>query len=178
MKKRFNYVYITTNLVNNKQYIGDHSCDDLQKDKYLGSGLYLKRALNEYKIENFKKEILEFFNTKEDAFNAQEKYIKQFNTLVPNGYNISPKGGHGVKDCISQETREKLSKALKNRPLGEETKIKMRKPKSEDAKINIGVAQKNKKLSPEHIENIRKSRIGGHGPNSGKHFNKISRKYF
>jgi len=30
----------------------------------------------------------------------EEKYIKNFNTLVPNGYNISPTGGRGSKRMV------------------------------------------------------------------------------
>jgi len=33
---------------------------------------------------NFKKEILELFDTKQEAYNSQEKYIKEYNTLSPN----------------------------------------------------------------------------------------------
>jgi hypothetical protein len=70
MKKEFNFIYITTNLINGKQYIGDHSTNNLN-DNYLGSGRpYLKRALSEYGKENFKREIIEFFDTKEEAFNT------------------------------------------------------------------------------------------------------------
>ena len=29
MERKFNYVYLTTNLVNGKQYIGDHSTDKI-----------------------------------------------------------------------------------------------------------------------------------------------------
>jgi len=101
------FVYITTNLINNKQYVGDHSTNNLN-DNYLGSGKIISIAIKKYKIENFKLKILEFFDTKQEAFDAQEKYIKQFNTLVPNGYNLSPKGGLGTKGCHSEETKEKL----------------------------------------------------------------------
>jgi len=41
MKKLFNYVYITRNLLNNKQYVGDHSTNNLNDD-YLGSGSIIK----------------------------------------------------------------------------------------------------------------------------------------
>jgi hypothetical protein len=112
-------VYITTNLITGKQYIGDHSTNKLN-DGYLGSGIYLKRAVKEYGKENFKREELEFFDTKLDAINSQEKYIQQFNTLVPSGYNISAKGGYGIPGSfLSEESKkrigEKNSKNLKGR---------------------------------------------------------------
>jgi hypothetical protein len=63
MEKQFNYVYATTNVITKKQYIGDHSTDNLD-DGYLGSGKILKEAKRKYKRENFRREILEFFDTK------------------------------------------------------------------------------------------------------------------
>ena len=40
-------VYITTNLINYKKYIGSHVCKDLN-DGYLGSGTSLIQALKKY----------------------------------------------------------------------------------------------------------------------------------
>ena len=51
----------------------------------------LKCAIKKYGKENFKKEILEFCDNKEEAYHLQIKYINEYNTLSPNGYNISPK---------------------------------------------------------------------------------------
>jgi hypothetical protein len=113
MKKKYHFVYITTNLKNGRQYVGDHSTDNLN-DGYLGSGRpYFQRALNKFGKENFQKEILEFFETKEEAFKAQEKYINEYNTLSPNGYNISPKGGHMFKGSMSESTKKKIGEANK-----------------------------------------------------------------
>ena len=115
MEKRFNYVYITTNVINGKQYIGDRSCNiDPEKDAYIGSGIYFKHALNQYGRENFKREIIEFFQTKSEAFFAQEKYINYYNTLTPKGYNISPTGGvwHLGGGNHSDETKLKIKNTL------------------------------------------------------------------
>lgn len=119
MEKHFHYVYVTTNLITGKQYVGDKSCNCFpEEDKnYLGSGRpYFQNALKEYGKENFKKQILECFDTRKEAFDAQEKYIRQYNTLVPNGYNISPKGGHNVKECWSEESKKKCSETKKGKP--------------------------------------------------------------
>ena len=135
MKEKIYYVYLTTNNINKKKYVGEHATYNLEKDNYLGSGFLFVQKLNEYGKENFKKEILEFFSTKLEAFNAQEKYIQQFNTLVPNGYNISPKGGLQVSGCFSDKTLQKMSISKKGNKywLGkhhtEKTKELMKKTK-------------------------------------------------
>jgi hypothetical protein len=193
--KQIHCVYITTNLINGKQYIGDHSTYKLD-DAYMGSGKLIISAIQKYKKENFERKILETFDKKEEAFSAQEKYINEYNTLSPNGYNISPKGGHQIKNSVSAISKEKMSIAkrkprkplseshkeniknsLKDKTLSEETKNKMKKPKSQKHCENIKRSQIGKILSSTHIENIRKARIGGIGPTAGKHFDKISRKY-
>jgi len=169
MEKPFNFVYVTTNLLNNKQYIGDHSCNNLEKDYYLGSGRpYLKNALNEYGKENFKREILEFFPTKQEAFSAQEKYIKEYNTLVPNGYNISPTGGILSSGNHSDETKEKIRVVHLGK---KKKKCKWKKKLSEEHKKKISDFQKGRKktkeelqkrgpLSEEHKHNISNSSLG------------------
>lgn len=175
MEKKFNYVYVTTNLINGKQYVGDRSCNcEPEKDKYLGSGRpYFENAKIKYGKENFKKEILEKFDTKKEAFNAQEKYIIQFNTLFPNGYNISPKGGHGVKDCFAEESKQKISRKLQGHSVSEKTRLKIKKTRKLKG---IEPWNKGKKLSPlseEHKQHISASGTGlkrkeGSGDNISK----------
>ena len=43
-EKKYNYVYITTNLENKKQYVGDHSTNNIN-DGYLGSGKILWKSI-------------------------------------------------------------------------------------------------------------------------------------
>ena len=148
MKKQFNFVYVTTNLKNDNQYIGDHSTNNLN-DGYLGSGRIFLKAIKKYGSNCFKRDILKQFETKKEAFDAQEKYINEYNTLIPNGYNISPKGGNNVKGCHSEETKRKMS-------------------------INISEGKKGKKLSEEHKRKISRSSKGK--KLSEEHKNKISKK--
>jgi hypothetical protein len=176
------YVYITTNLISKKQYIGDHSTNNLN-DKYLGSGKILMKSIKKDGRQNFDNKILEQFETKQQAFDAQAKYIKQYNTLVPNGYNISPKGGHQCKDGMSKETKLKVRDSLKGKKretFSEITKKRMANNKlgtkhSEETKTKIGLARKGQKHSEEAKTKISKSNKGKHNIHfSEEHNNKIS----
>jgi len=127
MDKKYNYIYITTNLINGKQYIGDHSTNDINDEKsikYLGSGSLLKKKLIQYGRKNFKKEILEIFETRIESYENQEKYIIKYNTLVPNGYNISPKGGLHKHGGHSKESIEKIKCGGRGKKRSAETKEK------------------------------------------------------
>ena len=117
MSKHNYYVYITTNTINGKQYVGDHSTNDLN-DKYLGSGTLIKKAISKYDLSNFKKEILEICESKKEAFNKQEKYINKYNTLSPNGYNISPTGGTWNGGFHSDSSKQKISKSTAGKKNG------------------------------------------------------------
>ncbi len=161
--RKFNYVYVTTNINNKKQYIGDHSADDLNDD-YLGSGDIIKYAIKKYGKENFKREILEQFDTKKEAFDAQEKYINKFNTLKPNGYNISPKGGLNVKECFSEESIKKMKKNRSGIPSWCKGLTK-----EKDERVNkLSKKLKGKKKSKEHAKKIAESLKGKSAWNRGK----------
>ena len=86
------FVYLTKNLINGKEYIGSHHTNNI-KDGYLGSGTILVYAIKKYGKSNFKREILEYCDDILSARKLEKIYIKKHNTLVPIGYNINPNGG-------------------------------------------------------------------------------------
>lgn len=98
----FHYLYKITNLINNKYYIGVHSTDNID-DGYLGSGLALKNAIKKYGKENFKKEILEYFDDAEHMYQKEAEIVNESLINDPNCYNITL-GGYGFhkdyKICI------------------------------------------------------------------------------
>jgi group I intron endonuclease len=130
-------VYKTTNLLNGKIYVGK---DESNSDWYLGSGFILKRAIEKYGKANFKKEILEYCDSR-DLLEEREKYwIKELKATDPNiGYNVA-EGGTGGNTFFGKtdeemlEIKSKISNAGKGRVFSEEHRKKL----SEAAKRRKG----------------------------------------
>ena len=112
MSNKCFYVYKTTNLLNGKIYIGKSKYRPYY-ESYYGSGLIIEAAIKKYGKENFKKEILEEFETEEEAFMAEASYIQQYNSTNSEiGYNID-KGGPGGRSWAFPYNERKKT-ALKN----------------------------------------------------------------
>lgn len=106
MKKEY-YIYLTTNLVNGKKYIGQHYGDI--NDKYLGSGVAFTRALNKYGKENFQKEILEV-TTKDKVNEREQYYINLYNAFLSDEYyNLTP-GGESLNVEKINQAKEQWQK--------------------------------------------------------------------
>lgn len=110
-------IYLRTNIINGKQYVGQTSNIKRRDYKFYNlknfyANEYLTEERNKYGLENFKTEILEETDSREKAWDLEEKYIKEFDTKYPNGYNFS-NGGPGTNGFkASEETRKKLSQKL------------------------------------------------------------------
>ncbi|MEX0595071.1 MAG: GIY-YIG nuclease family protein [Candidatus Paceibacterota bacterium] len=90
----FYTIYKTTNLINNKFYIGKYQTQNIN-DGYLGSGKLLKRAIKKYGLDNFKKEIiLECSN--EQEMNLAEKILVVIDEM---SYNLTDGGRGGMELC-------------------------------------------------------------------------------
>lgn len=107
-------IYKTTNLVNNKIYVGR---DKHNNPKYLGSGKLLHLAFKKYGIENFYKEIIEEC-LDEDLDNREKYWIKELRSQDPSiGYNIAD-GGHN-DFTMNEYVKAKISRTLKGKYVGE-----------------------------------------------------------
>jgi hypothetical protein len=90
---RFFTIYKTTNLLNDRYYIGVHITDD-PDDDYLGSGKRLKYEVNKYGVENFKKIILDVFDNSNDMFQREVELVNEVTLRDPLCLNLTI-GGYG-----------------------------------------------------------------------------------
>lgn len=108
------YVYRTTNLINNKYYIGVHKSKTSHDLKYYGSGTLLKLSLIKHGIDNFINEVLSYHNSLDEAYKREAELVTKQLVESDLCYNIKC-GGWGGNDTndISDDTRAKISLSLK-----------------------------------------------------------------
>lgn len=135
-------IYLVTNVLNGKQYVGQTVTEHSRH----GHGHAIKRAYKKHGFTNFTYEHI-LSNVEDTKFLdfAEQFWIKVFNSLAPNGYNIESGGRWGKRTNVktnlgkkaSAETRKKMSESQKKRfaengnnfkgkKHSEETKAKMR----------------------------------------------------
>ena len=118
------FIYKITNMITNKCYIGETKKNNPfirwnEHKKTIKNGIgcpALQDAVKKYGIDHFKFEIL-IICFDEDRFKYEIEYIKKYNSMVPNGYNLT-KGGEGggfYGKKHSKQTIDKLSNILKQR---------------------------------------------------------------
>lgn len=148
-------VYKTTNLINNKFYIGVHRQDfhfPIIFDGYLGSGSVLKKAIKKYGEENFKRETLHVFYDSDEAYLKERELVDRELVEDESFYNLCG-GGSGIGKFFykcSEETKRKISDSKRGKKQSAEHKKKKsdslrgkkrtketRQQQSESAKIAI-----------------------------------------
>ena len=110
--RKYNYVYIIENTINNKVYIGVHKTDNLD-DGYMGSGLALIRSQKKYGMENFKKEIISFHSSYKDALEEEKALVNTEFVKRDDTYNLCTGGKHW--EGGSKTLFEKMSNAQRLR---------------------------------------------------------------
>lgn len=93
-KKPKYIVYMTTNKINKKRYIGVHKCIDLE-DGYLGSGTALRHAVKMYGRENFYRKVLYVFDSSKEAYEKEAELVTLDKVEDKSFYNLKP-GGFGA----------------------------------------------------------------------------------
>jgi group I intron endonuclease len=144
-----------------KAYIGQTSVS-ISKRLYMHNKSkgcrFLYAAIKKYGIENFFAGEIGCYPLS-DLDAMEVRFIKEFGTLAPDGYNLTT-GGRANHKCsdetrkhisevgtgrhLSEETRKRMSK-----PKSAETRMRMSKPKSEATRMKMSAAKKGVPKSPE-----------------------------
>lgn len=102
----YGYIYKTTNLINEAIYIGRHKAEKFEPEKYIGSGTVFRRALEKYGIENFKCELLDTAETKEELNDKERYWIAKYKKECPERmYNITI-GGDAITEGLRKVRKE------------------------------------------------------------------------
>jgi hypothetical protein len=109
-------IYVITNLINGKRYVGQALSHRLNHGKYRPFGhakrlkdhiseaicdskkkqcTFLNNAIRKYGADSFKVDLIERC-LPEDTNDVEIKYIAEYNTLFPNGYNLTVGGRRGT----------------------------------------------------------------------------------
>lgn len=113
------YVYIVVCEITNKIYIGKSSNPLRRFNSHMSEaqrGLhnnYFHNSIRKYGSHNFSMGVLYCTKSEEDAYEKEKLFIKQYNSLSPQGYN-SVSGGKGGCSNPCKETRIKMSEAKKD----------------------------------------------------------------
>lgn len=123
-------VYKITNRINGKIYIGQ-TTKSLQRrwTKHCiaakTDNIPFHKALMKYGFENFTVEQIDVASNADELNQKEIYWIKYFNSVIPNGYNVC-KGGKGVSGFkASNETIKKLRNSHLGKRPSEETRRKM-----------------------------------------------------
>lgn len=138
-----------------KSYIGQTSNYNRRTSEHkrlLGKCPLFEAAIKKHGFDNFRTEILAENLTLDEANKLEEFYIQQFNTLTPNGYNLTTGGVNYIR---SVEIRNKISKQLKGRS----------KPsRTQEHCNNISTSHKNKIRTKEHSLSLSRANKGKSKP--------------
>ncbi|AGW43683.1 hypothetical protein phiLdb_0006 [Lactobacillus phage phiLdb] len=151
-----NYKVYKHTTPSNKVYIGITKLDVNQRWKN-GNGYknnqYFTRAISKYGWENIKHDVLYDDLTKEQAEKKEIELISLYKSDNSKfGYNIQ----HGENvNCVNEETKLKISRAMSNRKVSRETREKLSELHKGKNNFLYG-----KHLSKEHKEKISKANIG------------------
>ncbi|AEO93589.1 homing endonuclease [Bacillus phage G] len=115
----FGFVYMTTNKINGKKYIGMHKGKD--SDSYLGSGKLIKQAIEKNGKENFTREILAYAYSYEELGLLEIEFIKKYDAVNSTEFYNIHAGGYGgeLRDGWNEERWEEYRNLLSELLSGE-----------------------------------------------------------
>jgi group I intron endonuclease len=158
-------IYKIENKINGKIYIGQTKrnlskriSEHIGKDKMSIIG----KALIKYGLQSFIVSIIDYAKNGETLSEKEKYWIKFYNSIAPDGYNLT-EGGEGTKGHRhSPETRQKLSEINSHRSI--ETRQNISKAKKGDKNPMYG-----KRHTEEEKQHLSLILSGANSPCYGKH---------
>jgi group I intron endonuclease len=186
------YIYRVLNKITKKCYIGESKSKDVnwrwrehKRKIEINKGCpALRDAVKKYGIENFEFSVI-IICFDDERFKYEKEYIKKYNSVVPNGYNITGGGEGGgfqgkkhteqVKTDIRNQSKQKyIYNPELRKQISERNKIMMSNPEVRE-KIKNGMlnSEKWKKV-------IEEKRIGNykHGEEAKNKISESLKKYY
>lgn len=144
------FIYKITNIITNKIYIGQTILDNPEErwkshiraiNRNKGCPA-LRDAMKKYGISNFKFEVI-IICFDDDRFFYEEEYIRKYNTMVPNGYNILKGGigGSGFKGKYhTPDTISKIKESLKDFNINNPNYFETYRDKHKQAMLKVNLS--------------------------------------
>lgn len=161
-------VYLVTNKVNGKQYVGQtiHSIKRRWSwhCHYSSGCVALHAAIKKYGRDSFEIRAIDTAKSRDELDAKETAWIQKLNTLAPNGYNLKTGGKH----CeYSEESLEKMRRSHKGLLAGEKNP-NYGKKLSAERRAEIGKYSKGRLHTQEYKEMMRRRMSGANNPNSRK----------
>jgi group I intron endonuclease len=157
-------VYLVTNKINGKMYVGQHAGSDLRaywdRNVWLAETGYqgkraLYRAIRKYGSDGFEVKTLVIVGTKQEMDYYEIALIKVWDTTNPEkGYNITHGGDGSLGVKMSEETRAKMSKAREGKTMSEENRLKFIE-RNKGNKYSLG-----RKMTQENFDKLMAVHVG------------------
>jgi len=151
------YVYIVTNIINGKRYVGSSRKSQIDEN-YYGSGKLIKNALKKYGKENFTRDIL--WQGEGNARDVESYWLEYFDASSnPMFYNMT-NDARG-NDLHKEDTKRTVSEKLTGRKFSKEICMKISQKKKGST-----TSKKGKPDGPKPgVSDAHKGRVS---PNKGK----------
>lgn len=116
----FGYIYKTTNMKNNRIYVGKKHKPTFVKD-YYGSGVLINKSIDKYGIDCFKVEMIDTANSLEELNSKEKFWIKELKSQTIFGnYNIADGGfGGDIFSHLPEDMKKSFIEKCKRNTAGE-----------------------------------------------------------
>lgn len=123
----YGFIYITTNIVNGKRYLGKCKSSRPGSSTYLGSGKRLKQAIAKYGSNNFTREIISYAKDTNDLWEQEYFFLIFFDCVnSQHWYNMAWQNTRGFSDKKHNADTKSKMKANYKRPIYTSTRDKLR----------------------------------------------------